>query len=98
MFLFASAQVTFTTSQTITTNQTYPLPVSISTGTITIASGIFTVNGNFSIGSGGTLIIQNGAQVIVNDVMSIGAGALSKVNDITFLKRSFLGKIEKLHE
>ena len=74
------AQLTSTTTQTISTNQTYTGSSSITNGTVTIAAGTTaTFNGSITVGTGGSLVIQNGARIIVNGVMTIGTSNTGSV-------------------
>lgn len=70
--ILSFGQLTSTTTQTISSNQTYTGNSTIITGTVTISAGTTTFNGTLTIGTGGALIIQNGAKVIVNGTVSIG--------------------------
>jgi hypothetical protein len=74
----ASAQLNSTSSQTISTNQTYTGASTISNSSIvTISGGTTTFNGTFTAGNStaGTLIVKSGATVIVNGTVAIGTSS-----------------------
>ena len=74
----AMAQLNSTSSQTISTAQTYAGTSRISNGsTVTVSGGTTTFNGTLTVGNGGTgtLIVKSGAIVIVNGTLSIGTSS-----------------------
>ena len=76
--LLALAQLNSTSSQTISTSQTYTGASKISNNsTVTVSGGTTTFNGNLTVGNStaGSLVVKSGATVIVNGILTIGTGS-----------------------